>query len=286
MRLVFNARGALREAARQCEADVFLDWFGNTADDLAVEYGPYEDASVFLAVVDDDGEVHGAGRMIQPGPAGLKTLNDLRRDPWRVDPDEVARAAGVDLAVTWEPATFAVKDGVRRRGYAAMEALAYGVVVGSIANHFTTLVAMIDENVRRVFGSIGLYLHPFPGTGPGEYLGSPATTPLYVHVAELLSTQLREAPDKHRQITTGIGLDGIEVPRPETMRLPSLVGSGAGTQRRLVDVTAVESGLEAYRIVDVDAEATTEADADADTELDVGAELDAGGSGPDGGSAR
>ena len=40
--LHFNATGQLREAARDCEADVFLSAFGNTRDQLAEEYDLYD----------------------------------------------------------------------------------------------------------------------------------------------------------------------------------------------------------------------------------------------------
>jgi hypothetical protein len=222
MRLVFDARGEAAEAARQCEADVFLDRFDNTAEELAEEYGPYQDASVFIALLDDDGVAHAAARMIRPGPAGLKTINDLARDPWRIDPVLAVRRAGIDPATSWEAATFAVRRGMRRRGYDAMEALFYGLAVGSLVNGFEAVVAVIDDRVLRVFGSIGLFLNPFPGTRPGPYLGSPRSSALYAFTDEILATQRRVAPDKWRAITTGEGITGITVPEPATMLLPPL----------------------------------------------------------------
>jgi hypothetical protein len=222
MRLVFDARDELEAAARQCEADVFLQRFGNTPEQIAVEYGPYDATSVWLAVVDDTGYAHAAGRLIRPGPAGLKTVNDLQREPWWTDPVTTARRAGVDPAASWESATFAVRDGVRRRGYDAMEALFYGLAVGSLVNEFQAVVAVIDDQVRRVFGAIGLFLHPFPGTAPGPYLGSPRSSALYAFTDEILATQSRVAPLKWKAITTGEGIAGIDVPDPATMRLPPL----------------------------------------------------------------
>ena len=55
LNLHFNVRGELLEAARECEADVFLQAFGNTRQQLEDEYGPYNDQSVFVAVADDQG---------------------------------------------------------------------------------------------------------------------------------------------------------------------------------------------------------------------------------------
>ena len=93
LNLHFDAQGDLLESARQCEEDVFLQAFGNTRAQLDEEYGPYDDQSVFVAVSDDAGHVVGACRLITPGPAGLKTLNDVARQPWGIDGLRSASAA-------------------------------------------------------------------------------------------------------------------------------------------------------------------------------------------------
>ena len=85
LHLNFNVTGSLLAAARECEEDVFLKAFGNTREQLDAEYGQYDDQSVFLTVSDSDGVVLGACRIITPGPAGFKTLNDVKGDPWLVD---------------------------------------------------------------------------------------------------------------------------------------------------------------------------------------------------------
>ena len=107
--LKFNVHGDEQIAARECEADVFLSAFGNTRDQLEEEYGPYEDQSLFLSVTDEHGETLGSCREILPGPAGLKTLNDLARPPWFVDGPRSARAAGVDPTRAWDLATLGVR---------------------------------------------------------------------------------------------------------------------------------------------------------------------------------
>src|SRR4051795_8275660 len=95
VRMHFDVSGALLDSARECEAEVFLRWFGNTREQLAEEYGPYEDSSVFLVLADERDEVLGAVRLLAPGGrAGLKTLADVGRGPWGVDGGRVAAAAG------------------------------------------------------------------------------------------------------------------------------------------------------------------------------------------------
>ena len=49
--------------------------------------------------------------MIRWGEPGLKTLDDLSREPWRVDGMRPARAAGIDPATTWDIATLGVRSG-------------------------------------------------------------------------------------------------------------------------------------------------------------------------------
>ena len=97
-RLHVNPTGDLLAAARECEADVFLHWYGNTREQLADEYGPYEDRSVYLVVSDADDDVVATMRLIAPGgEAGLKAINDLSGPPWKVDGTRAALSAGLDL---------------------------------------------------------------------------------------------------------------------------------------------------------------------------------------------
>ena len=63
----FQVEGALLASALECEAEVFLRWFGNTAEQLADEYGPYEDSTVFLVVADRQDEVIGTVRLLRGG---------------------------------------------------------------------------------------------------------------------------------------------------------------------------------------------------------------------------
>src|SRR5215218_11310702 len=110
VRMHFDVSGALLDSARECEAEVFLRWYGNTREQLAEEYGPYEDSSVFVALADRDDEVVGAARMLVPGGgAGLKTLADVGREPWRVNGGQAAAAVGMNLGSTFEVATLGVR---------------------------------------------------------------------------------------------------------------------------------------------------------------------------------
>ena len=220
-RLTFDVRGPLLEAARGCEAEVFLSWYGNTADQLEREYGGYAESSVFITLSDDDGDVAGAIRLIVPGVAGLKTLHDMADPPWHLDGPRSARAAGLDLDSTWDVATLGVRDGMGSKGVMAAAALYHGLILATRVNEVTALVSIMDERVRSLLRSVGVITHPLPGAVTAPYLGSQASTPVYGKMTHALDTWRRIAPEAFRLIAQGNGLEGVRVPDPATFVLGS-----------------------------------------------------------------
>lgn len=217
LRLVFDAQGPVLDAARACEAEVFLAWYGNTAEQLAEEYDGY--SSVFIALADDAGDVAGACRLIVPGAAGLKTLHDVGGPPWHLDGPRAARAAGLLLESTWDVATLGVRDGSRAGGVMAAAALYHGLILATRVNEVTSLVSILDERVRSLLRSVGVVTHPLPGATTAPYLGSKASTPVYGKMAQALDTWRRIAPDAFKLIALGNGLHGVSTPDPATFVL-------------------------------------------------------------------
>lgn len=211
LRLVFDPTGDELAAARDCESQVFLETFGNTAEDFDREYGPYDGATGFVAVLDDTGRAVAATRFIGPGPAGLKTLNDVSRPPWEVDGLRSARAAGIDPDNTWEIATIAVRSGEGRGGLCAA-ALFHGLVAATHANEVDFVVMIMDLHARNLLTSLGMISQVLPGTGSGEYLGSADSVPLWGDVKRAMEQQRRQNPDAYRLIFQGVGFDGITMP--------------------------------------------------------------------------
>lgn len=236
LRLVFDPAGAVLASARDCEAEVFLRWFGNTREQLAQEYEPYEDATVFVAVADEQDHVLAAVRLLAPGGRnGFKTLVDVGAAPWNVDGERSARAAGIDLATTWEVATLGVRTGVVGGTRLAL-VLYHALMTVAHENAMSTFVAVLDVRVQRLLASVGIVTHPLPGTGVASYLGSAASVPVYCHYAPMRDNQRRDLPDACRLVTLGIGLDGVQVPPPEAFRLrprPTTIGL-ADAERGLV----------------------------------------------------
>ncbi len=219
VRMLFDVEGDLRESALECEAEVFRAVYGNSRAELDEEYGPYDDDSVFLVVAVGD-DVVGAVRLLPPGGrAGLKTLVELEREPWGVDGRRSAAAAGLDLSSTWEVATLGVRRDAGALHQRLAAALYHGLITVCRANGMSAYVAVLDERVRRMLGSVGLASRALPGTTTAPYLGSAASTPVYTLCAPTLAAQRTRFPDAHRLVTLGVGLDGIDVPPFEEFRL-------------------------------------------------------------------
>jgi hypothetical protein len=231
----FDARGDLLESAKQCEAEIFHQWFGNTRAELDEEYGPYEADSLFLVLADAADEVVAAVRLIAPGASGFKTLDDVGREPWGVDGSRSAAAAGLDLGTTWEVGTLGVRAGVAGSGRLSL-ALYHGLMTVAQVNGMSAFIAILDERVRRLLSSVGITTRPLPGVRTASYLGSAQSTPVYSPFASMLDAQRRELPDAYRLVTLGIGLDGIVVPDREAFRR---------RERELVlDVAAFEASID------------------------------------------
>jgi N-acyl-L-homoserine lactone synthetase len=218
--LQFNPGPDLEQAARDCEASVFLRAYGNTREQLRDEYGPYEDASVFIALSEPGGDVLGCCRLIRPGPAGLKTLHDVSRPPWSLPVDRSVRAARLDLTRTWDVATLGARRGLKGPGRLASAALFHGVVQAVRANEVQSAVMIIDERVRTLLAVAGMFGRALPGASPARYLGSAASTPVYEHCAQAFDRQRTHNPDAYRLYVQGGGLDGISVGEPASFRLP------------------------------------------------------------------
>lgn len=177
------------------EGRVFLEAFGNTPKMLRDEYGPYEEASRFIVVIDHKrARAAGVIRLIAPGPAGLKLTNDF--------PDiKVPEGA-------WEIATLAVAPEYRNIGL-GLVTVTQGLVMGLVQVGLRLgdiAVAMLDLPVFRMLqATIG---HPFVQIAPTRpYLGSRASIPVQT---SLTAWQHRlEDPFMYSLLFHGEGLEGV-----------------------------------------------------------------------------
>jgi hypothetical protein len=217
LRFVLDPVGDELTAALDCEADVFMQTYGNSVDQLADEYGPYAEATGLMTLLDESSRALATTRFIAPGPAGLKTLNDTRRAPWHVDGLRSALAAGIDPSRTWDIATIAVRR-TSRRGSLAAAALYHGIATAARANNIDTIVMIVDARARRLLSASSMQTRALPGTAEGEYLGSLRSTPVWADLREMFDLQRQVNPEAYRLIYQGIGLDGISLPTDWTWR--------------------------------------------------------------------
>jgi hypothetical protein len=227
-RLELTPARLVHEEVRQCELDVFGHWYGNTPEEFAEAYGPYEERTAFLSVTRDDGRVMGTCRVITPGPRGLKTLSDIGRQPWGVDADRCVRAAGIDPARTWDIATLAVRRELGAGGRLMVAAMYYGLIHATRVNDCPWLVAIIDRRARSLLALLGFPMHAIPCTDPQFYMGSTASAPVFCHVPTVVAAQRTTDPEAYRLISAGQGLLDVRLPDDDVLVLP---WSGDGGDR-------------------------------------------------------
>ena len=207
LRLLLADSAAERDAARDVEARVFLEAFGNTPDTMELEYGRYADRSRFVTVLDEGtGRAVGAARIILPDHAGeLKTLTDVAGGPWHLSPHSL-RAAGLAGEPVWDAATLAV-DRAHRRGSAGTEvvlALIHGLFRYTHRSGIRSAVTILDDHVLRLAQDMGVPWTPMAGASSQPYLGSPASTPCVLALGSYAAAIQERRPDLAPALVDGI----------------------------------------------------------------------------------
>lgn len=181
----------LADAARALEAEVFFETFGNTSDMLAAEYGPYDDVSCFVVVIDHHrGRVAGMIRLILDGQGSLKSLVDIEGEPWRTPLAEALAAAGIedlDPSDALDVTTLAVHPDYRGSATNGLVSLALyqGLVRSAVVGGFRWLITILDVVVLDLIQSSSTApFHHYPGVEPMRYLDSPASVPVWCDVRE------------------------------------------------------------------------------------------------------
>jgi hypothetical protein len=214
-RLTIDTEGPSRRAAFALEAQIFGARYGVAYPAHVAEFAPYEDNSVFAVVTDADDEVAGMMRWIVPGPAGLKTLNEAAQPPWQLDSARAAAAVGIDPDQSLDVASLAVRPRLGGRRAEVTAALYHALAVAVTENRVRTLLMTVDERVRTVLEAHGMYGRALPGAVPMPFCGSPASTPVYGHCAEMRRMQRQLNPEGFRLIALGLGIDVALPPRSD-----------------------------------------------------------------------
>lgn len=175
------------DLARGIECCVFQQFFANDPSAMAAEYGNYEaQSSFFLAVDRELQQPAGALRVIANSEHGLKTLNDIAREPLSIPLDEVIQCHRIEnLDECWDVGTLAVlKD---YRGSAAghlVSTMLYGLLrAEAIRTGIDHIVAVLDIHAfRQLVEMLGVPFVPIAGSRPFAYLGSESSIACYLSV--------------------------------------------------------------------------------------------------------
>jgi hypothetical protein len=235
---LLRAWDAAAELARQVEREVFAEFFGNTPELLAREYGRFEDASVFLLVLDHErAEPAGVCRIVKPSPSGNKTVEDLER-VWGLP---VGRH-GQRWDDAWDVATLAVQRRYRGRRTNGLvsAALFQGVTMLMSRRDVRWVTATLDlvvlDLVQRQCGEPFV---PFPGAEPRSYLDSPLSLPVYCDGDRFRARLAAEDPSRYAFFFEGVGLEGlVSTPFAARNRLHPLTHLRGPTPDRAVTVGA------------------------------------------------
>ena len=203
--------------ARDLEREVFANAFGDTAELLAAEYGPYETSSVYLIVLDRRQRIPaGMMRVILPLDAGLKSINDVEA-LWDVRCSDVYERSGIPFHPhqTWDVATLAVAPEYRGNvGLGTVSAALYQALsmIGKQCG-FRYHVAVMDVAVHRM--TRWRLNRPFQALAELDarsYMGSQQSVPVWGDTVSWHQRLARLRPDLYRMMCLGQGLEAHVYP--------------------------------------------------------------------------
>jgi hypothetical protein len=209
---LFRAGDPASQLARHVERVVFMETFGNTPELLAKEYEPYDDASIFLCVVDHLRCVPaGAMRILLPSEAGFKTLDDAG-PVWDEPISAMATRTGIaiDLARTWDIATLAVASAYRGKATVGLVSMGLyqALALATPRCGIDWLLAILDVPVfRMIRWKLRMPMAGFTGVAAHPYLGSPASMPVWCNVSDTERRLAVSDPDLHALYFQGVGLE-------------------------------------------------------------------------------
>jgi hypothetical protein len=202
------------ELARLVEREVFLEFFGNTRELLADEYGPYEQASAFICVIDHvRRQPAGVMRVILPSPRGFKSLHDLE-SRWGQSVDDVMARNQIDLdrSALWDVATLAVRSDYRGAASEGLVSLALFQALAMLGTRSGArwAIAILDVIVLDLIQSE--FLRPFTlldGLAPRRYLDSPSSLPVLLDGEDFEARLRFRAPSMAEILFEGRGLETV-----------------------------------------------------------------------------
>lgn len=208
----FGAHEPESELARHVEREVFYEFFQNTPDLLAAEYGPYEDSTLFLCVLDHRRRLPaGVIRLVLPSAAGLKSLDDVEA-VWGHRLGDVLERSGIGNATgrVWDVATLAVDAEYRGRATDGLVSLSLYQAVAQLALRCNVrwVVTILDLIVLNLIQDATSHaFEGLPGLDPLRYLDSPASLPVYCDLDAYFPRLETADPSMYEILYEGRGLE-------------------------------------------------------------------------------
>jgi hypothetical protein len=208
----FAAHAPESELARHVEREVFYEFFKNTPELLAAEYGPYDTSTLFVCVLDHLRRLPaGVIRLVLPSPAGLKSLGDVQ-SVWgeRVDDVLVRTNLTLDNDRVWDVATLAVDSEYRGKATDGLVSLALYQSVSQLALRCNVgwVVTILDLVVLNLIQqATSQAFEGFAGLEPRPYLDSPASLPVYCDLEAYYARLETADPSMYEILYEGQGLE-------------------------------------------------------------------------------
>lgn len=190
---------------RALEHEVFLEAFGNDAELLEAEYGPYESASKFFVVFSAaDKRPAGVLRVIENSEEGLKTLNDIEHEPLNLPIDSVMEAHNIEsLDDCWDIGTLAVLPEYRGKGLKSHWAaimLYRAMYTSAMEQGVKHMVTIMDKRAHKGMQIMGIPLKPIMDSESFSYLDSAVSTALHGDIPTFydeMAQHLEKLKDEH-----------------------------------------------------------------------------------------
>ena len=199
-----EANSKYANIGRTVEREVFEAFFGNDSEQMAEEYGPYEDQSIFFVTIDQATcEPAGVLRVIRNGDSGLKTLNDMETITASdehlptLDVQHVSEVHDItSLDECWDVGTVAVRKKFRSTKAQAQQAsvqLYRALYVSGLSHGIKHFVSIIDKRpYEKMTNYLGIPFVPMADTPAFSYLGSESSQAVYGDVTKFYDNMNRK----------------------------------------------------------------------------------------------
>lgn len=171
---------------RYIEESVFMESFKNDPEEMKMEYGPYEDESIFFLALDcENNKPIATVRVVENGH---KTLVDSAKEPFVVDIENAALLHGItDVKKVWDIGTAAKMSEYamdRKKALIVVE-LYRAMYAASLDKGIEHWVTIVDDDLYNMTKNrFGIPFVPLGGSEPGPYLGSVVSHAVYAHVPD------------------------------------------------------------------------------------------------------